>query len=499
MKNLLSICLATLMAGAGAFHADAAAAAKPNIVFILGDDLGYGSVGCYGAPPSILKTPNMDRLAREGMRFTQAYTPSSYCTPTRYALMTGRYLWRKSLARGLFQPLLIETTRPTLASLLKQAGYSTAIVGKWDLGFGMKPREFTDLSTPLSPGPRQVGFDYYFGIPHNHGEHWGVYVENEAVWGLRSTKHIEYPQANSYGGKVMGFDAPQRDDWTAQTVLTDRAVAWLKQQSPAKPFFLYFSSAAIHEPITPTKESKGTSGAGIYGDWIHDLDHSVGRILKTLDEAGVSENTLVIFTSDNGAHQIDKPVSHRPVPPPYTFILDAVWEAQQKGFKPNGILRGQKGGIHEGGFRVPFIARWPGHIAAKSQSDQMICLVDVLATMSAVVDVPLPKPEAAAEDSFSFLPALLGEKTARPSRDTLVLKSLANGIFAVRKDRWKWIEGIPENRPAKAAPRPPAEELYDLSSDPSEKENVIKAHPDVVKDLRATLNAIRDQGHSRAE
>jgi arylsulfatase A-like enzyme len=482
--------------GASAASAIAAPAARPNIVFILADDLGYGSVGCYGASPQVVKTPHIDRLAREGMRFTQAYTPGSWCTPTRYALMTGRYFWRRNNPRHLIVPLLIETTRPTLASLLQQAGYATAVVGKWDLGFGTKPREFTDLSSPLSPGPRQVGFDYFFGIPHNHGEHWGVYAENEAVWGLRSTNHVEPPPGWC---KKMGFDAPQRDDWTAQTVLTDRAVAWLKQQSPAKPFFLYFASAAIHVPITPTKDARGTSGAGIYGDWIHDVDISVGCILKALDEVGVMENTLVIFTSDNGAHQFEKPAKHAPTPPPYTNLVDAVWEAQQKGLKPNGILRGQKCGIHEGGFRVPFVARWPGHIPAKSESGQMICLVDMLATTAALLDVPLPKPEVAAEDSCSFLPALLGQTAAKPGRDTLVLQNLVvfpkhiGGVFAVRKGRWKWIEGIATG-PGKAD-----EALYDLASDPAEKHNVIQAHPDVVKELRAALNAIRNRGHSRAE
>lgn len=475
-------------------------AAPPNIVFILADDLGYGSTGCYGAPPQVVKTPHIDRLAQEGIRFTEAYTPGSWCTPTRYALMTGRYFWRKPvepIRPGQLRSLLIETNRLTVASLLKQAGYATAIIGKWDLCFGTKPREFTDLSSPLAPGPRQVGFDYFFGIPHNHGEHWGVYAENEGVWGLRSTNYVEPPKP--VYSKKMGFDAPQRDDWTAQTVLTDRAVAWLKQQSPAKPFFLYFSSAAIHEPITPTKESKGTSGAGIYGDWIHDLDNSVGRILKTLDEAGVRENTLVIFTSDNGAHQIEKPVRHGPIPPPYTFILDAVWEAQQKGLKPNGILRDQKGTIYEGGFRVPLLARWPGHIPAKSESGQMICLVDMLATTAALLEVPLPKPEAGAEDSFSFLPALLGQKDAKPGRDMVVLKSLRYGMYAVRKGRWKWIEGIPEARPAKGGWQPTGEELYDLDKDPSEKENVIQSHPDMARELRAALNAARNQKHTRTE
>jgi len=495
MNRTIHLCFLALAASA---FASSTAQPKPNIVIILADDLGYGSVGCYRAQPGILKTPNIDRLAQEGIRFTNANTPSSLCTPTRYGLLTGRYCWRTSLKSGVLgplDPLLIETSRPTIASMLKQAGYSTGGVGKWHLGFGTKARQVTDLSSPLSPGPLQVGFNYFFGIPQNHGEWWGIYVDNEAVWGLRSTNHVEYPRPSYYGPKFMGFDAPQRDDWTAQTVLTDKAVDWIQQQSAAKPFFLYFASAAIHEPITPTKEAQGSSRAGLYGDWIRDVDISVGRILKALDESGFGDNTLVVFTSDNGGHQIEKPAPHHQVPAPYTFVLDTVWEAQQKGLKPNGSLKGQKGTIYEGGFRVPFVARWPGHIPAKSESDQMICLVDMMATITALVNVPLPDPKVGGEDSFSFLPALLGKSASKPSREALVLHS-GSGVFAVRKGRWKWIEGIPVKRPGKATPRT-VQELYDLSKDPAEKKNLVQEHPEVVNELRAFLNTTRNKGSSR--
>ncbi len=478
----------------------APAAQPPNVVIILADDLGYGSVGCYGAPPMVLKTPHIDRLAQDGIRFTQAYTPSSLCTPTRYGMMTGRYCWRTRLKSGVLghlDPVLIETTRPTLASLFKQAGYATAVVGKWHLGFGNQPRAAADLSSPLSPGPLQVGFDYFFGIPQNHGENWGVFVDNEVVWGLRSTNHIDYPQPSYYGRKFMGFDAPQRDDWTAQTVLTDKAVAWLKQQSPAKPFFLYFASAAIHEPITPTKDSQGTSGAGLYGDWICDVDRSVGRILQALDEGGQGANTLVIFTSDNGGHQVEKPMPHRPVLPPYTFVMDTVWDAQQKGLKPNGDLRGQKGTVYEGGFRVPFVARWPGHIPAKSVSGEMVCLVDVMATLAELASLPMPSPAAGGEDSFSFLPALLGQTPPKPGRETLVLHS-GSGVFAVRKGGWKWIEGLPVAQPNKPKPKQ-VEELYNLANDPAEKENLIQTRPEVARELKAVLQSIRSPKSSRVK
>ncbi|HPA21412.1 MAG TPA: arylsulfatase [Verrucomicrobiae bacterium] len=472
---------------------------RPNIVIILADDLGYGSVGCYGAAAGAIKTPHIDRLAQEGIRFTDACTPSSLCTPTRYALITGRYCWRTSLKSGVLgplDPLLIETSRPTIASMLRRIGYSTGIIGKWHLGFGVGVRQRTDLSSPLSPGPLQVGFDSFFGIPQNHGEWWGIYVDNEAVWGLRSTNHVDYPQPSYYGPRFMGFDAPQRDDWTAQTVLADKTVAWIKRQSVDRPFFLYFASAAIHEPITPTREARGTSGAGLYGDWIRDVDISVGRILKALDESGFGDNTLVIFTSDNGGHQVDAQVTrHREVPPPYTFVMDAVWEAQEKGLKPNGDWRGQKGTIYEGGFRVPFVARWPGHIPPNSESGQMICLVDMMATLAALVGAPLPPSEVGGEDSFDFLPALLGKAVTSPSRKALILHS-GNGTFAVRKGPWKWIEGIPAKAQGKMVPKG-AEELYDLSHDPSENDNLIRSRPGVADELRAILNRARDEGRSR--
>jgi arylsulfatase A-like enzyme len=220
------------------------------------------------------------------------------------------------------------------------------------------------------------------------------------------------------------------------------------------------------------------------------VDISVGRLLKALDESRFVDNTLVIFTSDNGGHQVNARVTrHREVPPPYTFVLDAVWEAQEKGLKPNGDWRGQKGGIYEGGFRVPFLARWPGHIPPNAESGQMICLVDLMATLASLVGAPLPAPGAVGEDSFDFLPALLGKASPAPARKALILHS-GNGTFAVRKGPWKWIEGIPAKTQGKMASRD-AEELYDLAHDPSEKENLIRSRPEVADDLRAILNKAR--------
>jgi len=481
----------------------AATEAKPNIVLILADDLGCGSVGCNGAPPNLISTPNIDRLAREGMRFTDANTPSSVCSPTRYALLTGRYGWRGRQKWGVvnpLDPLLIETSRLTLPSMLKQLGYSTAGFGKWHLGFGTTVRNPADLASPLFPGPLQVGFDTFFGIPQNHGEWWGVYFEDEAVWGLRSTNHIQYPRPSYYGPEYLGFDAPQRDDWTVQTVLADRAAAWIKKQTAAKPFFLYFASVAVHDPVTPSKESQGTSAAGPFGDWIHDLDHSVGRILEALDKAGFSENTLVIFTSDNGGNYLlQKPKNIPEVPEPYTHLVESLWEAHEKGFDPNADLRGGKASIYNGGFRVPFMARWPDRIPAKSEAGQMICLVDLMATIADVTGFKLPAPEKkGSEDSYSFLPVLLDEskETVRP---LLVLHGL-DGTYAIRKGRWKWIEGIPgEGVPPVWQGLRVSEQLFDLSKDPGEANNVLDQHPEIAGNLKDALDAIRDRGYSRSE
>ncbi|MFO1447795.1 MAG: arylsulfatase [Opitutaceae bacterium] len=478
---------------------------RPNIVFILADDLGWGSVGCYGAPPRLVRTPHIDRLAREGIRFTSAYTPSSVCTPTRYAVLTGRYCWRsfpQSILVAPLGPLIIEAEQATLASMLRDSGYSTAIVGKWHLGFGTKAREAEDLRSPLSPGPRDCGFAYYFGIPQNHGEPWGIYVENEAVWGQRSAQRIEQPRPSYYGPQFMGFDAPQRDDWTAQTVLTNQAVTWIKRQTPGKPFFLYFAAAAVHEPVTPSKESQGTSGAGLYGDWIHDLDLSVGRILEALDASGHGHNTLVIFTSDNGGVNVANSGENwrtgiRKATPPYTSLLEAVLDTQAKGFRPNGDLRGGKGSIHEGGFRVPLIARWPGVIPANQEAHPSVSLVDMVATIAEVLNLPALDRQRKRGDSVSFLPALVGKTNPETRRASVILHS-GGSQFAIIKDNWKWIEPLGLRR----GTNPPAlvGELFDLTHDPSETTDLKEEYPELARALIAELESVRGtQSYSAPE
>ena len=369
----------------------------PNVVVVLADDLGYGSLNSYGASERHIRTPGIDRLAAEGRRFTDANTTSSVCSPTRYSLLTGRYCWRTSLRHGVLgitSPLHIETGRPTIASLLRSAGYRTAAIGKWHLGYGTGR---TDYTQSLNPGPLDVGFDYHFGVPQNHGDATGIYVRNRDTVGLRSNRVEPFGQT-PYGRQFLGFDAPHRVDENVMGELTSDAEKWLRQQELETPFFLYFAPVAIHFPYTPSTETEGASGVGPYGDWIHELDLSVARILRTLDELGFAEDTLVVFTSDNGGvlfTEGDRPEAR----------------AYRDGLRVNGGWRGRKHSIYEGGFRVPFIARWPGKVPAGTVSHETISLVDLFATVAAVSGQPLPPAAEAAEDSLNVLPALLGETT----------------------------------------------------------------------------------------
>lgn len=503
MRPLLSLLLLALTA---------AAAERPNIVVILADDYGYGSAGCYGADPKLVRTPAIDRLAAEGRRFTDGNTTSSVCSPTRYSLLTGRYCWRTTLTHevlGTFSPLHIEPTRITLASLLKAKGYRTAAVGKWHLGYGREnedPKWRTDYRAELSPGPLDVGFDYHFGVPSNHGDLTGVYVEDRFVYGLRSGSiptgmRLAGPAADSddfqptYGpadmengkAKILELDAPRRKNERVMKVLTDKATAWLEAQPKDQPFFLYFTPVAVHNPVTPDKDLAGRSAAGTFGDWIHELDRSVDRLLATLDKIGAKENTLVIFTSDNGG--VCKPENPR--------LLQTA--AIKAGLKVNAGLKGGKHDVWEGGFKVPFVARWPGKIPAGSTAPQMVSVVDILATTAEIVGTPLPAKETGAEDSRSFLPVLLGTADAKGRADMIVHS--ADGTFAVRKGRWKWIEGVPVDEIAEGARKARKDQfrsqLYDLEADPAETQDVSAEHPEVIAELMDLLRRYRDGGYSR--
>ena len=460
----------------------AVAADRPNIVIILADDLGFGSLNSYGADESHIRTPNIDRLAKQGRRFTDANTPSSVCSPTRYGLLTGRYDWRTNQKHGVVNttdPLHIDTSRSTIASLLKSAGYRTAAIGKWHLGYGTKKADFTK---PLTPGPLDIGFDYHFAVPQNHGDASGVYVRNRQVVGLRSERII--PAGKSpYGRDFMGIDAPQRVDENVMDELTTDAVKWLERRDADTPFFLYFAPVAIHFPYTPSDKTKGESGTGLYGDWIHELDLSVGRILDTIDRMKSAEETLVIFTSDNGGVLMTE--GTRP---------EAV--AYRAGLRPNGNWRGRKHSIYEGGFRVPFLVRRPGRVEPETVCDDTINLVDIYATIAALIEHPVPPDEDVAEDSFNVLPAILGMPHEAPLRPSMIVHS-PNGNFAIRRGPWKYIEGKP-SPPLKRVPRRDElhAQLYNLRDDPGEQNNVINEHPDVVKRLASLLEKQRTDGRS---
>ncbi len=513
MKRLLALSLLLLTAMPIFLQAAEKAPSTPNIIVILSDDFGYGSLGCTGANNKLIQTPAIDRLAREGRRFTDANTTSSVCSPTRYSVMTGRYCWRTSLTHevlGTFSPLHIETNRLNMASLLKSHGYTSAAIGKWHLGYGMSddsPKWRTDYTAELSPGPLDLGFNYHFGVPSNHGDLTGVFVENRFVYGLRSGKipdsmKINVPDNDDFKAtytatdmenaksnvKILDLDAPRRKNERVMKVLTDKATQWIEQQPRDKPFFLYFTPVAVHNPVTPDKDLAGKSAAGLYGDWIHELDRSVGRILETLDKQGLAKNTLVIFSSDNGG--VKEP---QKADSPQTLALNA-------GLAVNGPWRGGKHHIWEGGFRVPFIVRWPGQAPAGTVCNETISLVDILATTAAIVGEKLPPANKGAEDSFNILPAILGEQCQAPLHADMIVHS-ADGVFAIRKGQWKWIEGVPVEDIRAGARKARAEEyraqLYDLKNDPAETKDVSAAHPDVVKELSGLLDRYRTGGYSR--
>ncbi len=408
------------------------AQSTPNIVIILADDLGYGSVNCNGAPKNLIRTPHIDQLANEGMRFTDANTPGSVCSPTRYALLTGRYAWRGKLKYGVLQPpegpLLIEKELLTLPFYLQQHGYNTAHIGKWHLGY-TNNENTEDLSAqPLTPGPNSLGFDYHFGVPNNIDWRPKVYIENEGIWGIRSKGTAPYGRSSYKGHTYHGYDAPQRVTTKVTGDLNSRAREWIfksVRQEPERPFFLYFAPVAIHNPISPAEELRGSSEAGPYGDYIHDLDHSVGEIMDALAYAGVLENTIVIFTSDNGGDvgQVEEK------------------QAREAGLQNNGNFRGDKHTIWEGGFRVPFIARWPSHIQKGTVSDRMVNLVDIFATIQDLVGGEVLSPNEAAPDSFSFYDEIIGKRNTKSIRITMVVNN-ASGVMAIRKGSWKYIEGI---------------------------------------------------------
>ena len=482
----------------------AAATSKPNIVYILCDDLGYGDVRCLN-PAGKIPTPNMDRLARGGIVFTDAHSSSSVCTPTRYGIMTGRYNWRSRLKSGVLggmSPPLLEEGRLTVPAFLKQHGYHTAAIGKWHLGMKWPLKSETnlfsdtiekgadgwrvDFARPIIRGPNAAGFDYYFGIAASLDMVPYTFIENDRVTKI-PTIDVAFPmmlgrgqQMTRKGPGAEGFDAGE-----VLPTLARKAIDYIGRRAAdarsGRPFFLYVPLASPHTPIVPSPEWRGKSGLNPYGDFVMETDARIGDILDALTKSGLDNNTLVIFTSDNGC----SPEAKFP-------------ELLAKGHNPSFQFRGTKADIFDGGHHIPFIARWPGRIKPGTKTDQLICLTDLLATCADFLGVKLP--ETAGEDSVSILPALEG-RAKKPLREAIVHHSI-NGSFSIRQANWK-LELCPDSggwsapRPGNAESRDlPAIQLYDLAMDIAETNNVHARHPEIVARLTALLEHYVANGRS---
>lgn len=451
---------------------------KPNIVFILADDMGYGDPQCYNSNSKI-PTPHIDRLAKEGMRFTDAHAPAAVCVPTRYGLLSGRYPFRRKGGKG---PLL-EEGRLTLASLLQQQGYHTGMVGKWHLRFHMN-----GYDKPLKGGPVDRGFDSFFGMHASLDIPPYYYIEGDRA--------VQPPTESIEASSSEGVTRIQGAFWRAGKIApnfkhrevlpkwTGKATAFIDdhlQKSPDKPFFLYLALTAPHTPWLPTEPFEGQSKAGDYGDFTHQVDATVGQVLAALDRHNIADDTLVMFTSDNGPVWYDQDV-------------------KRYGHNCVGPLRGMKGDAWEGGHRMPFVARWPKQIPAGSESDEVICLTDMMATYAAILDVKLP--EDAGEDSYNILPVLLGKKRDAPVREATVFQS-SGGVLAIRQGAWKLIPalgsgGFSQPRRVKPEPDGPQGQLYNLAEDLGEQNNLWKEHPEIVKRLAGVLAKYKREGRSVA-
>jgi arylsulfatase A len=473
----------------------AAEAKTPNVVFILADDLGYGDLGCFNAKSKI-PTPNLDRLAAQGVRFTDAHSPSAVCSPTRYGIITGRYCWRSRLKKNVlfgYDLPLIEPERLTVASLLRRAGYATACIGKWHLGLGWTAKDGkmaawpdsptrdgndVDFSKPFRGGPNEHGFDYFFGISGSLDMPPYVYLENNRAVSVPTIKNKE-------GGLRLGWAAADFKAVNVLPDLTEKALGFMADNArQAKPFFLYFALNAPHWPVVPKPEFYGKSKAGHYGDFVCQVDATVGRVLKALDDLKLADNTLVIFTSDNG--------------PEFLAIQRLMHFHHASAY----IYRGVKRDLWEGGHRVPFLARWPGKIKPGTTCDETICLTDLMGTCAALSGQKLGPDEG--PDSYNILPALLGGKYAQPLREATVLHS-SRGDFGIRQGKWMLIlcRGSGGNfygaGPNGVRPHHPPGQLYDLEKDVRQVWNVYRQHPEVVARLTALLEQYKDAGFSRKE
>jgi arylsulfatase A len=483
---------------------------RPNIVIIYLDDLGYGDLSCYGA--SKIRTPQVDRLAREGIRFTNAHSSASTCTPSRYSLLTGAYAWRQKGTNILpgNAALIIPQNRANLASVLKKAGYSTAVVGKWHLGLG--DAEGIDWNKDIKPGPNEIGFDYSYIFPATADRVPTIFIENHQVMGLEAGDPIAVDYAKKIGNEPTGRENPellkmkaapnhghdgtivngigrigfmtggQKARWAdeeVEDVFLAQAKEYIRKEKD-KPFFLYFSMTDIHVPRMPSTRFKGKSGLGYRGDAILQMDYCVGELLGTLDELKLTNNTIVIFTSDNGPVLNDG-------------YLDEAVELLN-GHKPNGPFRGGKYSVLEAGTRLPLIVRWPAAVKP-GESDALVSQVDFLASFAAFTGQQL-KPEDG-PDSFDHMDVLLGK--SKKGRKILVEQGLSS--IALIVDNWKYIE--PGNGPAVMTNvnietgASKEAQLYDLKTDITESKNLASQYPERVKEMQAILKKLRDDGRSR--
>lgn len=434
---------------------------KPNIVFIVCDDLGYGEVQSLAPETSKIKTPHIDKLAQEGMIFTDAHSGSSVCSPTRYGIMTGRYSWRSKLQSGVvqgFAPNLIPENRPTIGDFLGDQGYHTALIGKWHLNFQYldsisgtpltkeSKKYLPPVGSTIPDGPIDRGFEYYHGF--HHARDMKAVIENN---------------------KVILYD----DEINMLPRLTNKSVDYINKQAnnkDGKPFFLYVPLGSPHTPIVPSKEWQGKSGMGDYADFVMQTDATVGAITKALEDNGLSKNTLVIFTSDNGTSK--------------AADIDGLAE---KGHIVSAGFRGSKSDLWDGGHRVPFIVKWPNRVEAGSVSNQLICLTDMYATFSEITNVALPSESG--EDSVSFLPALKGEKI-KSTRAGVVHHSIT-GHFGYRLGNWKLL--LAKGSGGWSSPREnesrdmPIAQLYNLEADPAETNNLYETRPEIAEKLLKQL------------
>ena len=469
---------------------------SPNIIYILADDMGVGDVRTYNSDCKF-PTPHLDQMALDGIKFTDAHTNSSVCTPTRYGILTGRYAWRTSLKRGVthaYTPHLIETGRMTVASYLKSKGYATAAVGKWHLGMDWssndgkkieKGGKNLDLNAPIKNGPIVFGFDYYFGISASLNMDPHAYIENDKIQGdfIFMPSDQEVKKHFGTGGKKGWVDKNLKRDEVMQT-FTDKAVTWMqnhKRNNDNQPFFLYFPLNAPHSPIVPSKNFKGKSKLAPHGDFCMDVDDTVGQILAAVEALGELDNTLVIFTADNGVSPQAK-----------------LAPMEEKGHFSSYIYRGTKGTLYEGGHRVPFIVKWPKIISKSTESDYLSCTTDLLATVAEIHGEKLP--DHAAEDSVSFLAVLKGEQKEDKARGAVVHHS-DKGYYALRMDQWKLIfhekAGSRRTDPKDKPVINPGEiQLFDMSNDFKELVNVAKDHPQVVKSMTLKMKEIVEEGRS---